>query len=260
MSKELLLAIKLAKKSGQLILKGLKNQEIIKQKDVRDIETNLDLEVEKYCLTNIHKVFPGHNIIAEEEDDIMNNSDFTWVIDPIDGSKYLLNGIRIYTVSIGLWHKNKPYIGVIYNPNTKECYWAQTSKGAFLNGKKLEVSKISKTKEAIIGIDIPKIESLSNFERKEMERRLLIVSRNFYRFRVFGCGTLSLCYLAKGYFDAHFDLTGKEEIVDMGAGLVIAQEAGAKITDLSGKFPGMDCNNILITNGLIHEKVIELLK
>jgi len=260
MDQKLKFAKNLAAKSGQKIVKGLGNLKVVKHKDIRDIALNLDYQIEKFIVAELTKKFPQHNIIMEEGQQINNKSDFTWIIDPIDGTKYLKNGIKMYNVSIGLWYKNKPFLGVVYDPNSKDCYWAEKGKGSFFNGTRLHVSKVNKIAKAMIALDINNMHKLNQPERNIFEKSLLKITRNFYRFRCFGSGTLPLSFLAQGHLDALFDLTGQQNFYDLGASLVIAQEAGAKITDLDGKFPSMDCSNILVTNGLIHQQVLKVLK
>ena len=92
-----------------------------------------------------------------------------------------------------------------------------------------------------------------------MFKRLQLIMTRFYRYRLMGLGGQAMCYLAKGFFDAYFDITGREEIVDCGAGLAIASEAGAKITNLKGEYPGINASHLVVTNGKIHEELLELM-
>ena len=233
----------------------------VAKNDARDITTNLDQEVENLIVSAIQKKFPGHNIMMEEGRDIDNQSDYIWIIDPIDGTKYFVKGVKVFTVCIGLWHQRRPYLGVVYYPGTGDCYFAEKGKGAWLNNesRKLEVSKISRLEQSIISLDVSKTHQLAGRDKKRFLNWIKLVTDNFYRFRVWGMGSLSMCYLAQGFFDAYFDATSYTKIVDLGAGLVIAQEAGAKITDLDGKFPGFDAKHFVVSNGKIHKKLLNLL-
>ena len=259
MSQNLKFIIELSKKAGRKILKNVDNARLIKSQDIRDVTTNLDLESEKIITSAIQKKFPGHNIMREEEDNINNQSNYSWTIDPLDGTKYFYKGIKFFSVSIALWKNNEPTIGVVYNPCTNDCYWAEKNKGAFLNGKKLQVSKIKNISEAIIYLDFQS-KKHAKIQEEILEKRLLKIYKNFYRFRTFGCGSLALCFLAQGYFDAYFDINGSQPIIDSGGGMIIAKEAGAKITDLNGKYPGMNANHMVITNNKIHDQVLKILK
>ena len=127
-----------------------------------------------------------------------------------------------------------------------------------MNGKRLKVSKTKRISEAIIYLDF---QAKNNTKTQEaiLEKRLIKIYRNFYRFRTFGCGSLALCFLAQGYFDAYFDINGKQPIIDSGGGMIIAKEAGAKITNLHGKQPGLNANHMVITNAIIHQDLLKLL-
>lgn len=261
MTKELKFAIGLAKKSGKLILAALNEEQSASAKTVkRDICTSADLAAEKLIVEEIKSKFPTHNIIREEGKNIQNGSDYTWLIDALDGTKYFISGIKFFTTSIALWHKNKPIMGVIYQPGTDECWFAEKGKGVFLNDRKLKVAQEIQLKNSIISLDINHLSLLTKNEQKILFERLKKIAGNFYRFRVIGSGSLSLCYLAMGHFDAYFDLSGRQEMWDLGAGLIIAQEAGAKITDLNGSWPGIDSEHLVVTNGKIHDKVLKLLQ
>lgn len=261
MSKDLKFTINLAKRAGNKLLREMNKISSIKKNDARDVTTNLDEETGNFIVEAIQKRFPKHNIMAEEGDNIANNSDYTWIVDPIDGTKYFVDGVKFFTVSIGLWYKGKPYLGVVYHPGTNDCFYAEKGKGAFLNNVKLKVSNVSNLNEAIISLDISKSYLLAGNKMEKFLKQLKNIVSNFFRFRALGVGSLSMCYLAQGHFDAYFDMTGNKDgqILDSGAGMAIAQEAGAKITDLNGKFPGLDARRIVVTNGKIHNELLKLL-
>ncbi len=261
MSPLLKFTLNLARESGDQVLTTLNKKHHFVSKTVkRDIASEIDFAIEKSVSEKILKKCPGHNIIREETKNINQQSPYTWVIDAIDGSKYFQSGIKFFTTAIGLWYQEKPLLGVVYQPGTKDSWWAEKGHGAYYNHKKIKVSSISKLSDSIIYLDITRLSLLNKKEHKITNERMKRVMEHFYRFRVMGLGSLSLCYLAQGHFDAYFDLTGWQEIKDLGAGLVIAQEAGAKITDLGGQYPGFNARHLLVSNGRIHNQLIKLLK
>ena len=172
--------IELSKKAGRKILKNMDNARLVKSQDIRDVTTDLDLESERIITIAIQKKFPKHNIMREEEYNVDNQSSYTWTIDPIDGTKYFYQGIKFFSVSIALWKNSEPIMGVVYNPCTDDCYWAEKNKGAFLNGKKLKVSKTKKISEAIIYLDFQAKNNTKNQEAI-LEKRLIKIYKNFYR-------------------------------------------------------------------------------
>lgn len=261
MTKELKFAIGLAKKSGELALTALNKEPAAKPKTVkRDICTKTDLALEKLIVKKIQNQFPTHNIIREEGKNIQKGSAYTWLVDAIDGTKYFISGIKFFTTSISLWRHDQPVLGAVYQPGTEDCWFAEKRHGAFLNNRKLRISKINQLHDAIISLDTNHLSLLKPAAQKKLFARLKKITENFYRFRVIGSGSLSLCYLAMGHFDAYFDLSGQQKNWDLGAGLIIAQEAGAKITNLNGKWPGLNASHLVVTNRKIHDKVLKLLK
>lgn len=260
MKQELKFAIKLARDAGKLVIDRLDKVVIEKSKaDKRDICTKVELEAEKMIINRIKKKYPRHKIYGEEYGKIKGESDYIWIIDPLDGTKYYISGIKIFDISIALYNGDSPIIGVVYLPATGDIYFAEKGKGAFHNQKRIAVSNIGKLKESIIYLDIAGSDRLKPKEQRITLKRLELIFKNIYRFRAFGLGAVACCYLSQGGFEGYFDLTGKEKIWDIAAGIVIAKEAGAKVTGLDGKYHGQDTSNIVITNGKIHNKFLKLL-
>jgi len=260
MTQELKFAIKLIKDAGQLVMDGLDKVVVERSKaDKRDICIKAELEAEKMITDRIKKKYSHHRIYGEEYGKIDGKSDYVWLIDPLDGTKYYITGIKLFDVSIALWKDDEPIIGVVYFPASDDIYFAEKGKGAFHNQKRIRVSNINKLDESIIYLDMTNPYKLKPEEQKVAVRRLELIFKNFYRLRAFGLGPFACCGIAQGYFEGYFDLTGKEEILDLAAGIVIVKEAGAKITGLDGKYHGQDTSNIVITNGKIHNKFLKLL-
>ncbi len=260
MTQELKFAIKLAKEAGKIIMNSLDKVIIERSKlDKRDICTDIDEKVEKMLVSKIKKQYPHHKIYGEEYGKVEGGRDYVCIIDPLDGTKYYFSGIKLFDVSIALWKGNLPIAGVVYLPATDDIYFAEKGKGAFHNQKRIKVSNIDKLKESIIYLDITGSNKLKPEEQKVAMERLKLIFENTYRFRAFGLGAVACCYIAQGGLEAYFDLTGKEKILDIAAGIIIAKEAGAKITALDGKYHGQNTSHIVITNGKIHNQFLKLL-
>ncbi len=260
MIEQLKFAVHLAKKAGDMLVDGfdscfLKNPQLYK----RDEVTNMDLESEKMIIGLIKKKYPGHKIISEECGKIEGKSDYVWIIDPLDGTKYYSAGIKLCNVLISLWKGNMPLVGVVYMPFTKDIYWAEKGGGAFFNHKKISVSKVNSFKESVAYVDATKSNQLSKREKDVAAKRLGVILKNSYRLRGISLGPAPLCYIAQGIAEAFFDLTGKERIWDLAAGFVIVKEAGGRITSLDGKFHGQDISNVVVTNDKIHNEFLKLL-
>lgn len=260
MTEQLKFAIYLAKTAGETLVAGFDNSFIkYSQVNRRNVVTNMDLESEKMIIGLIKKKYPDHKIISEECGKIEGKSDYVWIIDPLDGTKYYSAGIKACNVLISLWKDNTPLVGVVYLPFTKDIYWAEKGKGAFFNRKKIFVSKVKKFKESVVFVDAARSEKLNQEELHLAAKKLGVILENCYRLRGISFGPLPLCYMAQGIAEAFFDLTGKEKIWDLAPGFVIVSEAGGKITGLDGKFHGQNISNAVVTNGKVHNEFLKLL-
>lgn len=259
------LAIDLAKKSGKILLDNLENIKIVKFKDRQDIATNVDYKIEKMIIGAIKKEFPGHNILSEEVGGVRTNkkSDYLWIIDPIDGTKHYIRKIPLFSVSIALQYKNKIVFGLVYNPMTKEMFYAQEGKGAYLNNRKIKVSNQNNLKDAFLYVELP-VFNLPFSEFKKYSNIFTKINLNSYRVRVFGSGSLGLCYVASGAFEVYVNLGNPTAIYDLAAGLVILKEAGGKTTDLKGNLIKLNDQKssifILASNSKIHNRILKLLR
>ncbi|MBL7142247.1 MAG: inositol monophosphatase [Candidatus Pacebacteria bacterium] len=254
--------IDLAEKAGKILLDNLDKIEIVKFKDRQDIATNIDYKVENLIINKIKKNFPGHTINTEEKGIIRGKSDYTWIIDPLDGSKHYIRRLPLFNVSIALQHKNEIIFGLVYNPMTKEMFYAAKNKGAYLNGKRIKVSSKSNLKDSFIFAELPSC-GMSRNKFNKNSKILTKLNLNSYRVRALGCGPLGLSYVASGAFEAYIALGIPPKIGDIAAGLLILKEAGGKYTDLKGNplqlREANDCL-ILASNIKAHKAILRLLK
>lgn len=259
-SNELKLAIRLAKEAGNELMRNFNKSVVIKFKgDKRNVVTDMDLQIENLIVKKLRKAYPNHQIYGEEEGFQGEKSDYIWFVDSIDGSKYYIAGSNLFSISISLWRKNNPIVGVVYFPASKDLYWAEKDKGSFHNKKRIKVSYREELKESIIYLDQGNFNKLNKNNKIKFIKRLKAINEKFYRFRNIGCSSLGLCLLAEGSLEAYFGLSGKEKIYDVAAGIVIGMEAGAKFTNLDGQFKGQNVSHLVVTNGKIHQKLLKLL-
>lgn len=246
-----------ALEAGKIISKyfGTKHQYQFKNEDKSDFATQADLESEQKIVQILTKNFPKHNIIAEEGGKTNKNSDYTWVIDPLDGTISFACGMPYFAVSIGLLKENTPVLGVVYHVFTKDLYWAQVNKGAYMNGKQIKVSQKNELNSANLTIDfghrqrrLPKIDLYI----------IPLVKEAGYLYAI-GSAVMSMMLVAQGIQDG---MIVQAWIWDGVAGTIIVQEAGGRVTDFSGN--QIDWTNprlsIVATNGLIHDQILEALK
>ncbi|XRP96588.1 bifunctional fructose-bisphosphatase/inositol-phosphate phosphatase [Methanocaldococcus sp. 16A] len=180
------------------------------------------------------------NIVSEEIGVIDNGSEWTVVIDPIDGSFNFINGIPFFAFCFGVFKNNKPYYGLTYEFLTKNIYEAYSRKGAYLNGEKIKVKEFN-----------PNDITISYYPNNNIDIKKL--REKIKRVRIFGAFGLEMCYVAKGTLDAVFDVRPKVRAVDIASSYIICKEAGALITDENGDELKFELNaadriNIIVAN------------
>lgn len=263
-------AIKTAKKAGKLALTYQKKGLQIEEKAKNDLVTNADKACEKLIIKEIHKIFPDHAIMGEESSfakktSIKNyiKSEYIWLIDPIDGTTNYAHGLKEYGISIGLFQltsvkssKNFQYLsgelilGVVYAPALNELFYAAKDHGAYLNGKRIHVSKQTKIDNSLLATGFP-------YQNRKMN--LPYFSRmldNCQAIRRLGAASLDLCYVAAGRFDGYWEFDMKPW--DIAAGALIVEEAGGTVTDTNGNQIDLFGKDILATNKKIHPGIIKI--
>lgn len=250
------------------IISGLYGQEhkLMFKTDNSDFATQADLEAEKMIVEVISKRFPSHNIIAEEKARIDHQSKYTWAIDPVDGTISFASKLPFFAVSIGLLENNQPIVGVIYDVERKDLYWAQKGKGAYvstvsgkaspayLNGKKISVSKTTKLADAVIGLGIG---SMGRRKDKLKEYFFPLLDKVRYIYMLNG-GAVTMAFLARGSLDA---IPNWAWIWDQAAAGIIITEAGGVVSDRFGNPVdwSADRTEFIASNGLIHNQILEAL-
>ncbi len=246
----------LVREQGALALERWAGAEALVHKDRRDFATAVDLEIEEHLKANLRQRFPGHGLSGEESADENPSSDYQWLIDPIDGTKYYAGRSSLFAVSVGLLHRGEPVLGVVYSAASRQCFHAWQGGGAWLDGVRLHGSAATDLSEVIANVDTPNTHELSGAERDWFESRLLALTRRLYRVRALGQGSLSACWLASGAFDAYVDLTGYTKPQDLAAGRVIMKEAGARLEYLD---PGVGPRRLLAAPPAVWQELRDLL-
>lgn len=242
-----------ATEAGAAVLQQYFNGDfkISEKEGVNNLVTEADHASEKAIFEVIRREFPDHFILSEEAGELVQDSAYKWVIDPIDGTVNFANGIPICCVSIGIEHEGKMVMGTVYNPFINEFYFAEKGNGAFLNNKKLQVSqKADLLKSCLVTgfpytyLDTPN-GPLQVFEK--LIRRGIPVRR-------LGSAAMDLCWVAAGRFDGFYE--HKLQAWDSAAGFLMVEEAGGKITDFKGDYYSPYQPHILATNGKIHDQLL----
>jgi len=227
----------------------------MKKKGAIDLVTEADTESEKTIIKIIKNNFPDHSILAEESGYDKSKSPFRWIIDPLDGTTNFSSGLPIFAISIALYKNDSPLLGIIGNPCTGDIYTGIKGKGSFLNKNRLTVSSTENILDSLIVTGFP---YNLNEIIDEVKIRFFNVAARARGVRRLGSAALDLCFIASGIFEAFFEQNLKPW--DTAAGIIIAEEAGAKITDFSGEKFSIDKNEILCTNSKIHNTMISLME
>ena len=221
-----------------------------------DFRTKADTEAEKAILTVLQEAFPDFNIYSEEVGKIDKKSDYTFVIDPLDGSNNFALGIPTFCVSIGLLKRNEIIAGVIHHPILNHTYFAEKGKGAWLEDSRRKVNKESNMMSSTIAY------TYGYSASRELQESLIheLNKKRVKRFLQNWCPTYELCLLAAGKIEGI--INNDNELYDYCAGKLIAKEAGAKVTDFDGNLEVNDKSNIfIISNGTkIHQELLSLIK
>ncbi|PIR71481.1 MAG: hypothetical protein CO145_01725 [Candidatus Nealsonbacteria bacterium CG_4_9_14_3_um_filter_37_13] len=247
-----------AAEEGSKILKKYFGQTLkIKEKSLPvNIQTTADLKSEEKILETLKKNFPEFNILTEEKGLIDKKSEYTFIVDPLDGTNNFILGIANFSVSIGLLRQNKIVAGVVENPILDQIYFAKAGQGSFLNNKKIKVNKEKDIKKAIIGYDCDYGHYLEKYFRELLEK---LEKKKVKRVMINMSPALDLCRLATGKIEAM--INNGNEIYDFAAGKLILREAGGLITDFKGEKETDERKTIfLATNGTdIHQELLEIL-
>ena len=244
-----------ARAAGKVHLQHHKQAKNIRKKSQElGLVSDVDIEAEKVIHDLLSKQFPKHNFVMEESDAIDNTSDYTWYIDPLDGTSNYLHGMAMFGVSIGLAHKGKPIFGVIYYPLSDELFVAEEGKGATHNGKKITVSENDTLKESLLYF------GSSDFHRNK-DPTLSLFSALVdvvFRLRIIGSAIYDLMQVAQGYGDATLFLSIYPW--DVVAGALIVTEAGGTVTDFAGKPWKVDADGFVASNGKVHAELLKTIQ
>jgi len=262
LSETLKFSEKLALEVGKLLLEKQDQVKIEVQKDNVDIATNVDLLAEKAIISTIEKKYPKHNIFSEEAGGDNKRSDYTWYIDPLDGTRSYFRKIPKYNTCFCLFYKNSPVLSVVNIPYANQLFSACKNKGAFLNSEKIRVNSQSKLKNSIIYVCPPCWGKASEKVFYKGMDALKDLTKKVYRLRYNANENNSFCYLALGSIEGCINVNyPTKSIQDFVPGAFIAKMAGAEITDSSGNkldFSKMG-HMYIAANGKIDEQLLELI-
>ncbi len=223
---------------------------ISNKEGINNLVTEVDHASEKAIIEVIKQNYPDHNILTEESGEIYQDSEYKWIIDPIDGTVNFANGIPLCCVSIGVEYNGKMILGAVLNPFMNELFFAEKGKGSTLNDKKIEVSKKETVISACLVTGFP-------YTYLDQPNGPLQVFERFIRkgipVRRLGSAAIDLCWVACGRFDGFYE--HYLQAWDSAAGFLIVEEAGGKVTQLNGAYFSPYLPGIIASNGMIHDEL-----
>lgn len=246
-------AIKAARQAGEFLKNsfGTLLPDDFKLKGERDIVTEYDARAEEMIVDEVKKKFPDHNIFGEESGQDQKDSEYTWIIDPLDGTTNFAIGAPLFDVSIGVARGVEPVLAVVYTPMRDYMYVAEKDKGATCNDQPIHVSKISELQKALTVY-------CHDYTDKGIEKMLKIFAsvkpqvRDLTRMRA---AALELALVASGYVES-YHANGLHPW-DVAAGALLVKEAGGNVTDFDGKDWNLNSPDIIASNGKIHSQLLE---
>jgi myo-inositol-1(or 4)-monophosphatase len=246
--------VKAAQEAGQLMASYFgKTFEVSNKSGINDLVTEVDKKSEALIINIIKENFPEHQILSEEVGALVQDSQYKWIIDPIDGTVNFANGIPICCVSIGVEHAGKMVLGAVYSPFLNEFFVAEKGAGAFLNDKQIYVSQQDQLIKSCMVTGFP-------YTYLDMPNGPLQVFEKFIRkgipVRRLGSAAIDLCWVAAGRFDGFYE--HKLAAWDSAAGFLMVEEAGGKITDFAGQYYSPYQPHLVATNGKIHDAVLQV--
>ncbi len=219
-----------------------------------DLVTEVDRAAEKLICKTLKRRFPEFGFLGEEHGAHNEGADYRWIIDPIDGTMNFVHGIPLFGISIGLEHRGRLVAGVIYDPSRKELYTAIRGRGAYLNGKRIYVSKTKKLANSILST------GFSSKFRRQPEPYLSwfrTFESNSHAVRRIGTTVLCLAYVAAGRMEGFYEMDLWPW--DIAAGIVLVEEAGGRVTNFENKYPALERGRLIASNGHIHNQILKVL-
>ena len=251
------LAIDTALEAGTFLKKNVGKIRQIEYKggEKTNLVTEIDKKSEEIIFARIREKHPDHDFLGEESGAADVQSEYRWIIDPLDGTINYTHGLPIYCVSIGLEYKGEIIVGVVYDPSMDELFYAEKGKGAWMNKSRLRVSNTNELMSSLLVTGFP-------YSINKQPEPTLTHFRNFIihsqAVRRLGSAAIDLAYVACGRFDGFWE--GTLNAWDMAAGILLVSEAGGVCTDYLGKPLNIYNQRVLATNGVIHQPMLDVLK
>ncbi|HZE73135.1 MAG TPA: inositol monophosphatase family protein [Pyrinomonadaceae bacterium] len=249
-------AIQTAREAGRILAERIGRVLQVSNKGDIDLVTESDLASEKLIIERIRSHYPRHAILAEESGEAVATeiqSEWKWIVDPLDGTTNYAHGYPCFCVSIGLERSGRIELGVVYDPLRDEVFAAERGRGTTLNERRIRVSSIEELNQAMLCTGFP----YDVRERPHFARHFSNFTMEAQAVRRDGSAALDLAYVAAGRFDGFWE-DGLSPW-DVAAGVLLVEEAGGRVSDFRGDPLDIYTPQVLVSNGAIHESMMRVL-
>lgn len=240
--------------AGRLLKKGFRKTKTYQKKGAIDLVTEWDFKSQETVVSRLRTHFPAADFLVEESGTARRASPYCWILDPLDGTTNFVHGFPFFCVSLALICEDVPILGIVHNPELDETYWAIKGKGAFFNSRPIRVSPLTKVSQSLLATGFPY--NIRKTHKPILKRFEQVIIRA-QGVRRPGSAALDLCLVARGVMDGFWEQFLKPW--DTAAGAFIVEEAGGRISDFSGRPFHIQKKQILATNRLIHQEMLEIL-
>ncbi|MBN1823540.1 MAG: inositol monophosphatase [Endomicrobiales bacterium] len=249
------IAVEAAKIGGAVLMRHFEKNIAVSYKGKIDPVTDADKSSQKAISKHINKYFPEHTIIGEEDDKQKICSEHCWIVDPLDGTVNFIHNIPLFCVSIALLENGIVKSGAVYAPYLREMFVAQAGSGAWLNGRRVKVSRTDRLIRSLVVTGFPYDVHSESCDVMRHFKSIVVEAQGVRRL---GSAALDLCYVAMGRFEAFWEKGLKPW--DVAAGALMVQEAGGKVTDYADGGDYIFGKRLLATNNLVHNEMLGLLE
>jgi myo-inositol-1(or 4)-monophosphatase len=243
-----------ARRAGEILKTHFREKAQVKYKGRANIVTTVDLKAEDSLKSFLQAEYPDHGIVSEESEPVRGASSYKWILDPLDGTNNYSFGIPHFCTVIALARGDDVLLGIVYDPLRDEMFHAQKGKGTFLNNSPISVTKKTKVRDSLIGLD------LGYVDEKGKRTLNLITSLwpNMYAFRIMGSAALGMAYAASGRLDLYIHLLLYPW--ELACGHLLVTEAGGTVSDWEGKPVAIGEGSVIASNQAIHSDFLRILR
>ena len=245
-------SVEIAREAGALLAKYFERRVTFELKGEYDLVTEADRASEQLVVDRLRAHFPSHSIVAEEGGGYTGKSEYCWYVDPLDGTTNFAHGFPMYNVTMALEQSGELIAGVVFDPERNEMFTAERGSGAYLNNRRIRVSKVSRIENTLVATGFPSQKRHQNVN-VHFYYQLAMLTHGVRRA---GSAALDLAYVASGRLDGFWEFGLKPW--DMAAGILLITEAGGKCSDMNGGPVTLRGPHLLADNGLVHDQMLDL--